>query len=156
LPESSGLPPLPPVASPEAALPNYDEIQAKVDDVVLSALMSEFQGLRHSRDSGGTPRRAKPSALDGLLGNYRRARLRTDARGAAKGSAADALKLGKLDDFAGKRAGIGSILRERFILDAEIGRGGMGIVYSAVDRRRLEASSGQPYVALKLLNDDFR
>jgi hypothetical protein len=154
-PPAASLPPMPPMPAGGVAPPNYNEIQAKVDDVVLSALIGEFQGLRQARDQAGTER-ARKDALDGLLVNYRSARFRSDARKAARGSSADALKLGKLDDFAGKRAGVGSILRERFILDTEIGRGGMGVVYSAVDRRRLEASSSQPYVALKLLNDEFR
>jgi hypothetical protein len=155
LPPAAGLPPLPPMPSAEPALPSYDEVQAKVDDVVLSALIGEFQGLRQARETAGTER-VRKDVLDGLLVNYRSARFRSDARKAASGSGSDALKLGRLDDFAAKRAGVGSILRERFILDTEIGRGGMGVVYSAVDRRRLEASSSQPYVALKLLNDEFR
>jgi predicted Ser/Thr protein kinase len=157
------MPVLPPVRSadqsgePQASVPAHADIQAKVDDVVLSALISEFRGMRQARDEDAAEQVAmKPDALDGLLVNYRSARFRSDARRAARGAAAAGLKLGQLDDFASRRAGPGSILRERFVLDAEIGRGGMGIVYSAVDRRRLEAGSGQPYVALKLLNDEFR
>lgn len=154
LPPMPGMPPLPPspAVRPDAALPAHEDIQNKVDDVVLSALISEFQDMRQSRERSG----GRADALDGLLSNYRSARFRSDARRAARGNTSGSLDLGKLDDFSGKRAGIGSILRDRFILDAEIGRGGMGIVYSAVDRRRLEARSGEPYVALKLLNDEFR
>lgn len=156
----AGLPPMPPppasASAPAAALPDYADARSKVDDAVLSSLIGDFRGMRNNRqgEARGTPE--KPDALDGLLGNFRSARFRSDARRASRGDATDGLKLSKLDDFHGKRAGVGTILRDRFILDREIGRGGMGVVYAAVDRRRLEAASGQPYVALKLLNDDFR
>lgn len=140
------------------ALPDYDDVQKKVDDVVLSSLISGFHAFRGSRDveADTAPREEKTDALDGLLTNFKSARFRSDARRATGKGGTEALNLGKLDNFGQQRAGLGSILRDRFILDREIGRGGMGIVYSAVDRRRLEAGNRNPYVALKLLNDDFR
>ncbi|MEM8811564.1 MAG: protein kinase [Pseudomonadota bacterium] len=166
----SNLPPLPEPGGylggshsmPDAvdgADPEHDAVRGKVEDVVLSSLVADFQGLRKARLEGTDAqigRSGKPDALDGLLVNFKSARFRSDAKKAASGQARNQLNLGKLDDFGESRAGLGSILRDRFILDAEVGRGGMGIVYSAVDRRRLEAGSAEPYVALKLLNDDFR
>ncbi|WP_120706830.1 serine/threonine-protein kinase [Rhizobium jaguaris] len=159
---SEKIPPLPPsytsLAGDGAAPPQYSDVQSKVDDVVLSALVKDYRGLRQDWQSADAASRAtgRPDALDGLLVNYKSARFRSDARRAVSGNARDGLELGKIDGFNGQRAGVGAILRDRFILDAEIGRGGMGIVYSAVDRRRLEAGAGAPYVALKLLNDEFR
>ncbi|MEH3148523.1 MAG: serine/threonine-protein kinase [Methylobacterium frigidaeris] len=52
-------------------------------------------------------------------------------------------------DAAGGR--VGQVLRGRFVLDAEIGQGGMGVVYRAIDRRRQELDGVSPYVAVKLL-----
>jgi len=49
---------------------------------------------------------------------------------------------------------MGSVLRERFELVQELGRGGMGIVYRAFDRRR--ADLREPYVAIKVLNEEFK
>lgn len=147
---------LPGVPVPAAGVPDYAQARGRVDDAVLSSLIGDYRDLRKGRQTAVVADQQKPDALDGLLGNFKSARFRSDARRAGRGAATEGLKLNKLDDFHGKRAGIGSILRERFILDREIGRGGMGVVYAAVDRRRLEAASGQPYVALKLLNDDFR
>ncbi|MDL2398836.1 serine/threonine-protein kinase [Rhizobium mayense] len=158
---SEKIPPLPSsymnLAGHGAAPPQYSDVQSKVDDVVLSALVKDYRGLRGDRQSADAASKAgRPDALDGLLVNYKSARFRSDARRAVSGNARGGLELGKMDGFNGQRAGVGAILRDRFILDAEIGRGGMGIVYSAVDRRRLEAGAGAPYVALKLLNDEFR
>jgi len=49
----------------------------------------------------------------------------------------------------------GDILQGRFQLEAELGRGGMGIVYKALDFRRQEADDREPYVAIKILNPDL-
>lgn len=54
------------------------------------------------------------------------------------------------------RLGPGSIVKDRFVLEEELGRGGMGIVYKARDLRKDEAQDRNPWVALKLLNDEFR
>jgi serine/threonine protein kinase len=49
----------------------------------------------------------------------------------------------------------GSIVRGRFILVEELGRGGMGQVFKARDLRREEAQDRNPFVALKILNSEF-
>ena len=50
----------------------------------------------------------------------------------------------------------GSIIKQRFVLDTLIGKGGMGLVFSAIDRRKEEAKDPNPRVALKVLNADFQ
>ncbi|MBA1147252.1 serine/threonine protein kinase [Ectothiorhodospiraceae bacterium WFHF3C12] len=52
--------------------------------------------------------------------------------------------------------GPGTVLKERFVLEELVGHGGMGAVYRARDLRKEEAEDSDPYVALKLLNDEFR
>jgi hypothetical protein len=49
----------------------------------------------------------------------------------------------------------GSVVKQRFVLDSMLGKGGMGLVFGAVDRRKLEARDPNPHVALKVLNADF-
>jgi serine/threonine protein kinase len=51
---------------------------------------------------------------------------------------------------------LGTVLRERFVLEDVIGYGGMSVVYRALDRRREEANDRQDHVAIKLLGGSFR
>ena len=52
--------------------------------------------------------------------------------------------------------GVGDTLNGRFVLEECIGFGGMGTVYKALDLRKLEASDRNPYIAIKVLNVQFR
>lgn len=54
------------------------------------------------------------------------------------------------------RPDVGRMLNGRFVLIQQLGEGGMGRVFKALDLRKEEADDRTPYVALKLLNEDFR
>ena len=50
----------------------------------------------------------------------------------------------------------GAVIKERFVLEERIGRGGMGIVFRALDRSKEIARNPNPHVAIKILNASLR
>ena len=56
------------------------------------------------------------------------------------------------DNSADSRVQVGSVLRDRFMLQQKISGGSMGVVYKALDRRLAEAGSKEYWVAIKVLS----
>jgi len=53
---------------------------------------------------------------------------------------------------ADSRVQVGSLLRDRFLLQEKVSGGSMGVVYKSLDRRLAEAESDEPWVAIKILS----
>ncbi|MCP4299507.1 MAG: protein kinase [Gammaproteobacteria bacterium] len=58
----------------------------------------------------------------------------------------------RLAATADSRVQVGSLLRDRFLLQKKVSGGSMGVVYKALDRRLAEAESDDPWVAVKVLS----
>ncbi|RKT22781.1 serine/threonine protein kinase [Paraburkholderia sp. RAU2J] len=80
------------------------------------------------------------------------------APSASAGSAGSAGNASNAPSGAGhdQSKGTGDTLNNRFVLEECLGVGGMGTVYKALDLRKLEASDRKPYLAIKVLNVQFR
>lgn len=50
----------------------------------------------------------------------------------------------------------GDVIKDRFVLEDVIGKGGMGVVFRARDLRKEEAQDRHPFAALKVLNEHFK
>ncbi|MEQ8859801.1 MAG: bifunctional serine/threonine-protein kinase/formylglycine-generating enzyme family protein [Pseudomonadales bacterium] len=77
-----------------------------------------------------------------------------------KAAAGDVTVLRSDLSLSGRPGGGGAtaprVLKQRFVLDEKLGSGGMGTVFRAKDLRKVEARDRNPYVAVKVLNNDFR
>jgi len=57
-----------------------------------------------------------------------------------------------LGSASGEQSGV---VKERFLLQERLGKGGMGQVFRAIDLRKQEAQDDDPFVAIKFLGDEF-
>ena len=59
-------------------------------------------------------------------------------------------------DYNAETITVGTTIKDRFLLKSLIGAGGMGMVFSAIDKRKEEARDRDMLVAIKILSDAFK
>lgn len=99
-------------------------------------------------------RRAEPA--HSMAGEATRVQTRADERRWTQSSLPSEGEGMAGDPGLERMKGVGDTLNGRFVLEECIGFGGMGTVYKALDLRKLEASDRKPYIAIKVLNVQFR
>ena len=128
---------------------NEEHARARLPDNLHSAIAAR---LLHWRDP---PPPFKPLAPKTPFGRHSPsstdARVIDDAATVIIGSGSLPPEPTDTDARRGAPIAIGSVLQGRFKLVEAIGRGGMSVVYKAIDLRKVEARSADPYVAVKLL-----
>jgi serine/threonine protein kinase len=122
---------------------------------VSSAVMLSVRDLLADPSDDGTPTRASAAVVrprpplqlsQGPIGTQSRAVPRSATP--ASPATTDSQRAGVLR--------VGSVLDGRYTLITELGHGGMGTVYKARDRNRDEFNDRHPFVALKVLSEDFK
>ena len=81
------------------------------------------------------------------------------SRGADSSKSGTGSNWGRPEEWTDKHTGpvqVGSIIKNRFQIESQLGQGGMGVVFKARDRRKDEAQDSDPFVAIKILNEDFK
>lgn len=95
--------------------------------------------------------RESADAVDNLTPHYTQYRSSTTAN-----NSSGFAKASELARQAMTGSGTGTLLKKRFLLEDALGQGGMGTVYKTKDLRKVEAEDPNPYIATKVLNQDFR
>lgn len=148
-PTAAGAPETLPVASldPDATLADEaTALRAPPDpDATQASSSAATDRARHDRDAT----RASSPTGSGISRTDETAPARSlgDSQGPTAATGASTAM------GAAKALVPGDVIKERFVIESVIGKGGMGMVLKALDRRKQEAQDRNPHVALKVLSE---
>jgi len=124
--------------------------KAPLPDDLYAEVRRRIEQLRVSNVAAGGEETGIQTTVD--IPSVRSASAGYAASGASAANASGAANTPGHDQIKGT----GDTLNNRFVLEECLGVGGMGTVYKALDLRKLEASDRKPYLAVKVLNVQFR
>ena len=156
--QAAAPPPPPPPISEPAAPPAADRTTMGARRPPPTASASQPHSVRPADPSvpapatGGVDAAPTGATDTGRTGSGFTGRTGTGTTGGGSGWS-DPSKWADQPSIALER---GAVLKGRFVLENVVGRGGMGVVFRAKDLRKEEAQDRDPYVAIKILNDEFR
>ncbi|MCF7749270.1 protein kinase [Bacillus subtilis subsp. subtilis] len=129
-----------------------------IDEAAMTTLLEHLQALR-ARAVDAPPSAEDITVVKPALGQAPEAGTDTRTHGTGTGTQSHSASLATWERVAaveGQHVSVGSLLKGRFLLERELGRGGMGVVYLARDARKVEARDRDPWLAVKVLSDEFR
>ncbi len=125
----------------------------------VESITSPDAGVRPSEDTTGAeqgPTRVIPKGVSPKTKTDTKPVVANDSEETASISHTEKPQVGDVDTSQQSALAPGSLLKDRFVLEDVIGTGGMSVVFRARDLRKEEAQDRNPYVAMKVLGEDFR
>lgn len=150
------------VASTPASTPNVDQTVVREDEqseatVVQQQSIPEDSTVALDEDISDDATVMRDDEIGGDDATVMNPDTSADATSVNEGDA-DTTYIASIGPESGQDSGktsTGRLLKNRFVLEEKLGSGGMGDVYKALDLRQQEAQEKNPYVAIKLLREDF-
>ena len=125
------------------------------DETVLSATEVENLKTRHPDDDPDATQLLKPENSPAQVDDDATVALGGETKATILAGGTEAVHEAIAPSFS-PRVSVGSVIKDRFALEKMLGRGGMGEVFLATDKRKIEAQDKNPYVAIKVLNENFK
>lgn len=143
-------------STPEDVSPADEDIVSDQDDnTVYKYIVQEHDPLLIKKNTGALHNKPQSQNEDPTTFNLFDAPGNSDATIVAS-SASSTILSSAISSSLHAEASIEFLLKERFLMEKILGVGGMGVVYKAKDKLKVEAQDKDPYVAIKILNDEFK